>query len=147
MGSLGRRELRRCAIELIDALSGLRLDELGSARTGEAEGPQCEATGEALKAEARRAIRSSKKASKSGRLIRTQYGALPYRFTKGGSLEVLLVTSRQSKRWIIPKGWPIKGLKPAPSAAREAYEEAGVQGLVGKKAIGTYVYEKQAEES
>ena len=94
----------------------------------------------------RRAIRSSNKASKSGRLIRTQYGALPYRFTKGGSLEVLLVTSRQSKRWIIPKGWPIKGLKPAPSAAREAYEEAGVQGLVGKKAIGTYIYEKQSED-
>jgi 8-oxo-dGTP pyrophosphatase MutT (NUDIX family) len=91
------------------------------------------------------AITSRKKASKSARLIRTQYGALPYRFTKGGSLELLLVTSRQSKRWIIPKGWPIKGLKPAPSAAREAYEEAGIQGLVGK-AIGTYIYGKQADD-
>ena len=92
------------------------------------------------------AITSSKKASKSGRLIRTQYGARPYRFTKSGSLQLLLVTSRQTKRWIIPKGWPIKGLKPAPSAAREAYEEAGIEGLVGKKAIGTYIYGKQAED-
>ena len=42
-----------------------------------------------------------------------QYGALPYRFTKSGAPEILLVTTRQTKRWIIPKGWPIKGLKPA----------------------------------
>ncbi|HEY3622474.1 MAG TPA: NUDIX domain-containing protein [Roseiarcus sp.] len=46
-------------------------------------------------------------------------------------LEILLVTTRQSKRWIIPKGWPIKGLRPAKSAAREAFEEAGVRGPVG----------------
>ena len=45
-----------------------------------------------------------------------QYGALPYRFTKSGAPEILLVTTRQTKRWIIPKGWPIKGLKPAKSA-------------------------------
>ena len=41
-------------------------------------------------------------------------------------MEVLLVTTRQTRRWIIPKGWPIKGLKPPKSAAREAYEEAGI---------------------
>jgi 8-oxo-dGTP pyrophosphatase MutT (NUDIX family) len=89
------------------------------------------------------AITSTK--NPSARLIRTQYGALPYRLTKGRSLELLLVTSRQSKRGIIPKGWPIKGLKPAPSVAREAYEEAGIQGLVGK-AIGTYIYGKEADD-
>jgi 8-oxo-dGTP pyrophosphatase MutT (NUDIX family) len=66
-----------------------------------------------------------------------QYGALPYRFTKSGAPEILLVATRQTKRWIIPKGWPIKGLKPAKSAAREAYEEAGVRGSVKTKAIGT----------
>jgi ADP-ribose pyrophosphatase YjhB (NUDIX family) len=38
---------------------------------------------------------------------------------------VLLVTSRETGRWIIPKGGPIKGFKPAKTAAREAYEDAG----------------------
>ena len=62
------------------------------------------------------------------RAVRVQYGALPYRFTHDAELEILLLTTRQSKRWIIPKGWPIKGLRPAKSAAREAFEEAGVRG-------------------
>jgi len=57
-------------------------------------------------------------------------------------LEMLLVTTRQTRRWIIPKGWPIKGLKPPKSAAREAYEEAGIRGTVGAKAIGVFSYEK-----
>ena len=52
------------------------------------------------------------------RAIRVQYGALPYRFTDTDSLEVLLVTTRQIRRWIIPKGWPIKGLKPPSLRAR-----------------------------
>ena len=75
-----------------------------------------------------------------------QYGALPYRFTRLGAPEILLVTSRRTKRWIIPKGWPIKGLKPAKSAAREAYEEAGVRGSVKTKAIGIFSYEKRSDE-
>ena len=73
--------------------------------------------------------------------IRVQYGALCYRLT-ARSIELLLVTSRGTKRWIIPKGWPIDGLKPFKSAAREAYEEAGIRGNVGKTAIGTYSYKK-----
>ena len=60
--------------------------------------------------------------------MRVQYGALPYRFAADGSLEVLIVTTRRTRRWIIPKGWPIHGLTPAKSAAREAFEEAGVRG-------------------
>jgi 8-oxo-dGTP pyrophosphatase MutT (NUDIX family) len=75
-----------------------------------------------------------------------QYGALPYRLTKSGAPEILLVTSRQTKRWIIPKGWPIKGLKPAKSAAREAYEEAGVRGSIKTKAIGVFFYEKRSDD-
>jgi 8-oxo-dGTP pyrophosphatase MutT (NUDIX family) len=78
--------------------------------------------------------------------IRIQQGALPYRFRPDGSLEILLVTSRQTRRWIIPKGWPIKGLKPAKSAAREAYEEAGVRGVVAAKSIGSFVYDKWLED-
>jgi 8-oxo-dGTP pyrophosphatase MutT (NUDIX family) len=60
--------------------------------------------------------------------------------------EVLLVTTRQTKRWIIPKGWPIKGLKPAKSAAREAYEETGVRGVIRAKSIGTFTYDKRLDE-
>ncbi len=71
-----------------------------------------------------------------------QYGALPYRFTQAGSLELLLVTTRQSKRWIVPKGRPIKGLKPAKAAAREAYEEAGIRGAVEEKSIGSFRFQK-----
>lgn len=78
--------------------------------------------------------------------LRIQYAALPYRFTPSAALEILLVTSRRSKRWIIPKGWPIKGLRPAKSAAREAFEEAGVTGKVGTRSLGLFNYEKLLEE-
>ena len=60
-------------------------------------------------------------------------------------MEILLVTTRQSKQWIIPKGWPIKGLQPAKSAAREAFEEAGVRGRVGGKSIGLFAYNKMLD--
>jgi 8-oxo-dGTP pyrophosphatase MutT (NUDIX family) len=78
--------------------------------------------------------------------VRVQHGALPYRVGRDGAVEILLVTSRGTRRWIIPKGWPIKGLKPAKSAAREAYEEAGVRGAIGSKAIGSFVYDKGLED-
>ena len=77
---------------------------------------------------------------------RVQYGALPYRLKEDASVEVLLVTTRQTKRWIIPKGWPIKGLTPAEAAAREAYEEAGVQGFVTGGPIGSYLYKKRLDD-
>jgi hypothetical protein len=48
-----------------------------------------------------------KSAKKKDRAIRLQYGVLPYRLTEANALEVLLVTTRQTRRWIIPKGWPI----------------------------------------
>jgi 8-oxo-dGTP pyrophosphatase MutT (NUDIX family) len=87
-----------------------------------------------------------KKKAKQQRATRVQYGALPYRVKDDASVEVLLVTSRQTKRWIIPKGWPIKGLKPAKAAAREAYEEAGVRGRVTGRPIGLYLYEKRLDD-
>jgi 8-oxo-dGTP pyrophosphatase MutT (NUDIX family) len=80
------------------------------------------------------------------RVLRVQYGALPYRFTPTAALEILLVTTRRSKRWIIPKGWPIKGLRPAKSAAREAFEEAGVRGKIGTKSVGLFNYGKLLED-
>jgi len=78
--------------------------------------------------------------------VRQQFGALPYRETQHAGLEILLMTSRETHRWIIPKGWPMKGLKPAESAAREAYEEAGLRGAMGNRSIGSYLYEKRLAE-
>lgn len=72
-----------------------------------------------------------------------QIGALPYRISPDGDLEVLLITSRGTGRWIIPKGNPIQGLKPHQVAAREAYEEAGISGKAANKSIGKFRYSKQ----
>lgn len=72
---------------------------------------------------------------------RKQIAALPYR-TRGG-LKVLLITSRDSRRWVIPKGWPMKGKSAHAAAAREAFEEAGVVGLIEKAPLGDYVYDKR----
>ena len=59
-------------------------------------------------------------------------------------LEVLLIASRETGRWIIPKGWPHKGLSPRAIAVREAYEEAGLRGKIKRRrALGTYRYEKR----
>jgi len=75
-----------------------------------------------------------------------QCGALPYRVTPSGGTEVLLVTSRGTGRWIVPKGWPIAGLSDADSAAQEAYEEAGVRGEIGQTPLGTFAHWKSAED-
>jgi 8-oxo-dGTP pyrophosphatase MutT (NUDIX family) len=79
--------------------------------------------------------------------VRMQYGVLPYRFSQDAALEILLVTTRGTRRWIVPKGWPIKGLSPAKSAAREAFEEAGVTGRIGAKPIGFFAYDKLLDEA
>ena len=70
-----------------------------------------------------------------------QYAALPYRLN-GATLEILLVTSKHNRRWIIPKGWPLEGLPPQASAAREALEEAGVSGEMENVALGFFHYFK-----
>ena len=59
---------------------------------------------------------------------------------------ILLVTSRDTGRWVIPKGWPAKRLKPHEAAAREAMEEAGVAGKVGTKPIGSYRYHRPHQD-
>jgi 8-oxo-dGTP pyrophosphatase MutT (NUDIX family) len=70
-----------------------------------------------------------------------QYAALPWRM-HGGELQILLITSRRTHRWIIPKGWPMAKCKPAVTAAREAAEEAGVWGEISKRVIGHFSYQK-----
>jgi 8-oxo-dGTP pyrophosphatase MutT (NUDIX family) len=72
---------------------------------------------------------------------RMQYGALCWRQGDAG-LEVLLITSRDTGRWIIPKGWPMPGLAPEAAAAQEAWEEAGVEGAVNALCLGRYGYLK-----
>lgn len=73
---------------------------------------------------------------------RTQYAALPFA-VRDGEPQVMLITSRETGRWVIPKGWPEKKVKPYDLAAREAYEEAGLLGKVARKPLGSYRYEKQ----
>jgi 8-oxo-dGTP pyrophosphatase MutT (NUDIX family) len=69
-----------------------------------------------------------------------QYGSLPWRVSRKGIMKVLLVTSRRCGRWMLPKGWQIKDCSPVTSAAREAFEEAGVIGPPGSEPIGSYRY-------
>lgn len=73
--------------------------------------------------------------------LRTQLAALPWREVDG-QLEVLMITSRSSRHWLIPKGWPMRGKTNAQAAAREAYEEAGVKGTTSREPIGQYHYKK-----
>ncbi|QFT59156.1 NUDIX domain protein [Sulfitobacter sp. THAF37] len=74
--------------------------------------------------------------------MRTQFAALCYRVRRG-KVEVLLVTSRGSKRWIVPKGWPMDARTPAAAALQEAWEEAGVIGRADDRCLGVYTYAKE----
>jgi len=73
---------------------------------------------------------------------RQQYAALPWRRSKGG-IEILLITSRETRRWVIPKGWPMITLAAHDAAAQEAWEEAGVRGAVESVPVGTFRYHKR----
>ncbi|MBC8037888.1 MAG: NUDIX hydrolase [Rhizobiales bacterium] len=73
--------------------------------------------------------------------VSQQYAALPWR--RAQALEILLITSRETRRWVIPKGWPMPGHSAAESAAQEAYEEAGIRGKMSAQAIGHYGYSKR----
>ena len=77
-----------------------------------------------------------------------QVAALCWRTSpkRGSAIEVLLITSLSSKRWILPKGWPEPELGPAENAAREAFEEAGVMGKISAKPVGRYHYLKERKD-
>ncbi|MBL6854017.1 MAG: NUDIX hydrolase [Alphaproteobacteria bacterium] len=75
-----------------------------------------------------------------------QVAALPFRVTEAG-LEVMLITSRRTRRWIVPKGWPEPGSSPAADAAREALEEAGISGEIAPKPLGAFHYLKERKHS
>lgn len=72
---------------------------------------------------------------------RLQVAALCWRWSSKG-LRILLITSRDTGRWVIPKGWPMKKRTDAEAAAREAYEEAGLRGVRSERSIGVYTYQK-----
>jgi 8-oxo-dGTP pyrophosphatase MutT (NUDIX family) len=77
-----------------------------------------------------------------------QVAALCWRVSpkRASVLEILLITSLNSKRWIVPKGWPEPEMGPADNAAREAFEEAGVTGKVGPQPIGSFHYLKEKKD-
>lgn len=76
---------------------------------------------------------------------RQQVAALPLRW-KGDDVQVLMVTSRDTGRWVVPKGWTMKGVEPWKAAAIEALEEAGVAGRVAREVFGTYSYDKRMDD-
>jgi 8-oxo-dGTP pyrophosphatase MutT (NUDIX family) len=63
-------------------------------------------------------------------------------FRRSPRLEILLVTSRETRRWVTPKGWPMKGRSDHAAAAVEAFAEAGVDGVIHDRALGAFSYDK-----
>jgi 8-oxo-dGTP pyrophosphatase MutT (NUDIX family) len=76
-----------------------------------------------------------------GNIIR-QAGAIPFKY-EAGDLRVLLITSRGAGRWVIPKGWIEDGASAAQAAAQEAFEEAGITGLIDETPLGSFEYNKR----
>lgn len=80
-------------------------------------------------------------AQKTSKVLQ-QSGVIPYRIIEG-KLEILLITTRKRQGWVIPKGGLCKGMSPHDSAAKEAWEEAGVLGRVTTEKLGNYQYRKR----
>jgi 8-oxo-dGTP pyrophosphatase MutT (NUDIX family) len=70
-----------------------------------------------------------------------QAAALPWRGTANG-VEIMVITSRDTGRWVLPKGWPEGTEEFHLAAAREAHEEAGLTGAISQQEVGRYVYAK-----
>lgn len=75
-----------------------------------------------------------------------QVAAIPLRWNDDGDLRILLVTSRDTGRWVLPKGWTMDGKKPWRAAEIEALEEAGVRGYISHEPIGDYLYDKKLDD-
>jgi 8-oxo-dGTP pyrophosphatase MutT (NUDIX family) len=87
-------------------------------------------------------LRHAKELAESPGDTRSQSGALCWRMHRR-RVEVLLITSRDTGRWVIPKGWPKEGMTAAEAAASEAWEEAGVRGQIADEPIGLFTYDKR----
>jgi 8-oxo-dGTP pyrophosphatase MutT (NUDIX family) len=77
--------------------------------------------------------------------VRTQFAALCYR-VRDEKVEVCIITSRRTGRWILPKGWPMHKQTPAQAAATEAWEEAGLTGKAFDTCLGVYTYPKHKKK-
>lgn len=75
-----------------------------------------------------------------------QFGVIPWRRSADGDAEILLITSRETRRWVVPRGNAIAGLRDYESAAQEAFEEAGIRGGVEQSALGAYRYDKRRRD-
>lgn len=84
------------------------------------------------------------KASDVGEL--QQVGVLPWRLRRDGTRKILLITSRRQGRWIVPKGWPMKGYPLFVAASREAFEEAGIIGDMWPAPLTSYRYMKALDD-
>jgi 8-oxo-dGTP pyrophosphatase MutT (NUDIX family) len=78
---------------------------------------------------------------KPAKLVGIQYAALPFRIL-AKQVDVMLITSRGTQRWVIPKGWPMNGKRPQEAAEVEAAEEAGIVGEIEDRPLGSYHYLK-----
>jgi 8-oxo-dGTP pyrophosphatase MutT (NUDIX family) len=74
-----------------------------------------------------------------------QVAAIPLRWTSGRP-EVLLVTTRRTGRWTVPKGWPLEDTLGGECAAREAFEEAGILGRIEPRSLGAFEYWKNSKQ-
>lgn len=90
----------------------------------------------------------SRVATKSGVVHprNVQVAALCWRRNGNGKIRILLISSRDTGRWVIPKGWPMRRRTHAEAAEREAFEEAGVQGELVHESIGLYSYVKHLDK-
>ena len=86
---------------------------------------------------------TGKAVKRSARSETRQVAALPWRIGAGGGREVLMITSRETRRWVIPKGGRMVGKTDPQAAAVEAMEEAGVQGEIDQTAVGAFRYAKR----
>lgn len=75
-----------------------------------------------------------------------QIAALPIHYDPKGRVRVLMVTSRDTGRWVVPKGWTMDGKKPWAAAEIEALEEAGATGCISKQPLGVYHYDKLMDD-
>ena len=81
---------------------------------------------------------------KSTAPTRRQYGAVPFTIDRAGRVRVALLTSRETRRWVIPKGWPMAKRSATEAACREVREEAGLTGtVINAKPVGHYLYKKR----
>ena len=77
---------------------------------------------------------------------RQQVGALPWRIQRNGEMRILLITSRECGRWIVPKGWPVKGYPLLVAASRKAFEAAGVIGDISPAPVVAFRYRKALDD-